>query len=70
MILYAAGYNMRRRRFFDNINNISMFGILSTVVCFLILSALTYLVFEKDLIWKYTYDKDTKEWTYEHFHAP
>ena len=25
IILYAAGFNMRRRRFFDNINNITMF---------------------------------------------
>ena len=70
MILYAAGYNMRRRRFFDNINNISMFGILSTVVCFVILSALTWVAFEKDFVFKYHYDKETNEWTHQHFHAP
>ena len=46
MILYAAGYNMRRRRFFDNINNITMFGILSTVLCFIILSTLTWAMFK------------------------
>ena len=50
MILYAAGFNMRRKRFFDNINNITMFGILSTVACFIILSALTVLVFDAGLI--------------------
>jgi len=44
-ILYAAGYNMRRRRFFDDINNITMFGILSTVVCFIVLSVTTIAVF-------------------------
>ena len=44
-ILYAAGYNMRRRRFFDDINNITMFGVLSTVVCFIILSLTTIGVF-------------------------
>ena len=45
LILYAAGFNMRRRRFFENINNITMFGVLSTVVCFVILTSLTILVF-------------------------
>ena len=64
MILYAAGYNMRRRRFFDNINNISMFGILSTVVCFVILSALTWVAFEYDFVFKYHYDEETNEWTH------
>ena len=44
-ILYSAGYNMRRRRFFDDINNITMFGILSTVVCFIVLSLTTVAVF-------------------------
>ena len=44
-ILYSAGYNMRRRRFFDDINNITMFGILSTVVCFIVLSLTTVFIF-------------------------
>ena len=44
-ILYAAGYNMRRRRFYDDINNITMFGVLSTVVCFVILSLTTIAAF-------------------------
>jgi len=44
-ILYAAGYNMRRRRFFDDINNITMFGILSTVICFIILTITTIAIF-------------------------
>ena len=52
-ILYAAGYNMRRRRFFDDINNITMFGVLSTVVCFIVLSLLTVLCFNNDLIHRF-----------------
>jgi len=44
-ILYAAGYNMRRRRFYDDINNITMFGVLSTVVCFVVLSLMTIAAF-------------------------
>ena len=52
-ILYSAGYNMRRRRFFDDINNITMFGILSTVVCFVVLSLLTVAIFDAGWIYKY-----------------
>ena len=63
MILYAAGYNMRRRRFFDNINNITMFGILSTVLCFIILSSLTYAIFNAGMITKYKYDKEAQTWS-------
>ena len=63
MILYAAGFNMRRKRFFDNINNISMFGILSTVACFIILSALTLAVFDAGLISKYTFDEQSGSWS-------
>ena len=70
MILYAAGFNMRRRRFFDNINNITMFGILSTVVCFLILSALTVVVFNAGLITKYTWDEASGTWTNEVLSVP
>ena len=70
MILYASGYNMRRRRFFDNINNISMFGILSTVVCFVILSALTWAVFNNDMVYKWSWDKEEEKWEYKHIHAP
>ena len=46
LILFAAGFNMRRKKFFENINNITMFGVLSTVVCFIILTSLTIVVFQ------------------------
>ena len=49
-ILYSAGYNMRRRRFFDDINNITMFGILSTVVCFIVLSLTTVFIFSQEWV--------------------
>ena len=70
MILYAAGFNMRRRRFFDNINNITMFGVLSTVVCFLILSALTWAAFQAELISKYTWDEASGTWQRETLVVP
>ena len=53
-ILYAAGYNMRRRRFFDDINNITMFGVLSTVVCFVILSLTTVAIFDWGWVYKFS----------------
>ena len=70
MILYAAGFNMRRKRFFDNINNISMFGILSTVACFVILSALTLAAFDAGLISKYTFDDQSGSWSSETLKVP
>ena len=70
MILYAAGFNMRRRRFFDNINNITMFGILSTVVCFLVLSVLTWAVFKAGLITKYSWNEQSGTWQSETLFLP
>lgn len=61
-ILYTAGYNMRRRRFFDDINNITMFGILSTVVCFIVLSMTTIGIFKAGWITKYEQSPDGS-WT-------
>ena len=61
-ILYSAGYNMRRRRFFDDINNITMFGILSTVVCFVVLSLLTTLIFQAGWIYKYETEEADGSW--------
>ena len=61
-ILYAAGYNMRRRRFFDDINNITMFGVLSTVVCFVVLSLTTIAVFNSGIIYKFTTETPDGSW--------
>lgn len=52
-IIFAAGYNMRRRRFFANIGYILMFGILGTILTFLIFSGLTYGAFSTGLMRKY-----------------
>jgi len=40
-IIFAAGFNMRRRRFFANIGYILFFGILGTIFTFLIFAGLT-----------------------------
>jgi len=64
-ILYAAGYNMRRRRFFDDINNITMFGVLSTVVCFVILTLTTIAAFQWGWIYKFSEHQDNGSWSHE-----
>lgn len=69
LILYSAGYNMRRRRFFQNINIITVFGVLATVICFIILTGLTTLAFQKDLIYKFDKAEDG-EWTHVPFQVP
>ena len=40
-IVFASGYNMYRKKFFANLKNIALFGILGTFVIFGIFSSLT-----------------------------
>jgi len=63
-ILYASGYNMRRRRFFEDINNITMFGVLSTVVCFIFLSLTTIVAFKCHWIYKFEEKQSDGTWTH------
>jgi NhaP-type Na+/H+ or K+/H+ antiporter len=41
-IIFNSGYNMRQKKFFQNIGNVSIFGIAVTFVCFSIYSLVTY----------------------------
>jgi NhaP-type Na+/H+ or K+/H+ antiporter len=69
-ILYAAGYNMRRRRFFDDINNITMFGVLSTVVCFVLLSVTTICIFNWGWVYKFEEKQSDGSWTHSQVNMP
>jgi len=40
-IIFASGFNMRRRRFFDNIGYILLFGVFGTIVTFFVFTGLT-----------------------------
>mmetsp|Transcript_1659 Transcript_1659/g.1112 ORF Transcript_1659/g.1112 Transcript_1659/m.1112 type:complete len:117 (-) Transcript_1659:1297-1647(-) len=40
-IVFASGYNMRRKRFFRNITNIMIFGVFGTLATYIIFSGLT-----------------------------
>jgi NhaP-type Na+/H+ or K+/H+ antiporter len=46
LIIYATGFNIRRKNFFGNITNIATFGLLGTVLTFIFYSGLTFLLFK------------------------
>lgn len=33
-IVFSSGYNMRRKRFFENIGYVMLFGVIGTLICF------------------------------------
>jgi NhaP-type Na+/H+ or K+/H+ antiporter len=55
-IIFAAGYNIKRKEFFKNIKNIILFGVLSTILQFIIFSLLTWIVVQMDILYKYSLD--------------
>ena len=42
LIIFTSGYNMKRKRFFKNMDNIVKFGIFGTILTFALYSLLTY----------------------------
>ena len=59
-IVFASGYNMRRKRFFQNFTNIMIFGILGTVVTYIIFAVLTVWIHSYG--WMTMYDSKTGLW--------
>jgi NhaP-type Na+/H+ or K+/H+ antiporter len=53
-IIFAAGYNMKRKEFFKNFTNILIFGVGSTLLQFVIFTSLTYILIEMDVCYKYS----------------
>jgi NhaP-type Na+/H+ or K+/H+ antiporter len=43
-IIFAAGYNMKRRRFMRNLGYISVFGIIGTLMSFIMIGSGAYLL--------------------------
>lgn len=41
-IIYNAGFNMRRKKFFKNLGNQLIFGLFVTIACFIIYASLTW----------------------------
>ena len=48
LIIFATGYNMRRKNFFENFTNISKFGLLGTFLTFVFYSLMTWSLFQFD----------------------
>ena len=55
LIIFTTGYNIRRRKFFANIANISKFGVLGTILTFIFLSGFTFMLFQFTTITKCKY---------------
>ena len=60
-IIFAAGYNMKRKMFFKNIKNILIFGLGSTLLQFIVFSFFTWIVVQMDILWKYSIDTGVYE---------
>ena len=52
-IVFAAGYNMKRKKFFENFTNILLFGLFGTLLQFSLFSIFTYIVCSADVLQKY-----------------
>ncbi len=52
-IVFASGYNMKRKKFFENFTNILLFGLFGTVLQFTIFSIFTYIVVNMEVLYKY-----------------
>mmetsp|Transcript_34547 Transcript_34547/g.33752 ORF Transcript_34547/g.33752 Transcript_34547/m.33752 type:complete len:84 (+) Transcript_34547:188-439(+) len=59
-IVFSAGYNMKRKMFFENFNNVVLFGIISTIFQFLLFATFTYLVMQWGALQKF--NLETGEW--------
>ena len=57
-IVFASGYNMRRKRFFQNFSNIMIFGILGTLVTYIFFAALTWWIYSYG--WMKMWDQQTQ----------
>ena len=48
-IIFNSGFNMRKKKFFENLGNVALFGIFTTIVCFVIYSVLSYYLLQMGL---------------------
>ena len=60
-IIFAAGYNMKRKEFFKNFKNIILFGLFSTLIQFIVFSFFTYIVVQMDILWKFSLETGVYE---------
>ena len=61
-IVFSSGFNMYRKKFFANIKNIVLFGVIGTFIAFGTFSGLTILYCKKFGLKQFTYDHDQGVW--------
>ena len=61
-IIFAAGYNMYRNKFFGKIANITLFGVLGTFLMFGSLAVITMYILDNFELSTMTYNSGTGEW--------
>jgi len=52
-IIFTSGFNMRRKRFFENIGYIILFGLFGTIITFIVFTLLTWGFMESGIMYKY-----------------
>lgn len=61
-IVFASGFNMYRKKFFANIQNIVLFGVIGTFIAFGSFSGLTILYCKLFGLKQYTWDDESNAW--------
>lgn len=54
-IVFNAGFNMRKKKFFANLGNVALLGLIVTLVCFSIYAVVTILIVKNINLWQYNY---------------
>ena len=60
-IIFASGFNMRRKKFFQNLGYVLLYGVVGTTISFFIFSFLTYGFSQANLYYKYSYQDQVTE---------
>ena len=60
-VIFASGFNMRRKRFFENIGYILNFGILGAFVCFIAYSGLNFLLMKYGNLCMYVVNPESRD---------
>ena len=52
-IVFASGFNMKRKVFFENFHSVMIFGVFGTILQFLLFSLGTLAISNMGVLWKY-----------------